>query len=122
MSLSRTWGSFGQRAHDAPVARPVYVPLQRFIETEWLGSALLFAATAVALVCANSPWAVGYQRLWDTTLTLDLGFLRISETLHHWINEGLMALFFFVVGLEIKREIFRGELSSVRGAALPVVA
>src|SRR5918997_3258252 len=86
------------------------------------GGMLLIVATAVALVWANSPWGEVYTALWHTKLTVGVGDASISKDLTHWINDGLMAVFFLVVGLEIKREVFVGELSSFRGAALPVVA
>ncbi|HEX2077719.1 MAG TPA: Na+/H+ antiporter NhaA, partial [Longimicrobium sp.] len=71
---------------------------------------------------ANSPWAAGYHHLWETELTLRLGADQLSYPLHHWINDGLMAVFFFLVGLEIKREALIGELASLRRAALPAAA
>ena len=83
---------------------------------------MLLAATAVALVWANSPWAGAYDALWHTPVTVGAGRLVLAMDLHHWINDGLMALFFFVVGLEIKRELLVGELASPRRAALPIAA
>ena len=83
---------------------------------------MLLTATAVALVWANSPWASRYDALWHTTLTVGAGDVGLSMDLHHWINDGLMALFFFVVGLEIKREVLVGELADARKAALPIAA
>ena len=80
------------------------------------------AAAVVALVWANSPFAASYVSLWDTRLTIGIGDLTFSMTLLHWINDGLMAVFFFVVGLEIKREVLVGELASVRRATLPIAA
>jgi Na+:H+ antiporter, NhaA family len=76
----------------------------------------------VALVWANSPWGESYAALWHTKLTVGIGDFSLTKDLTHWINDGLMAIFFLVVGLEIKREVLVGELSSVRGAALPVAA
>jgi NhaA family Na+:H+ antiporter len=83
---------------------------------------LLLVATIVALVWANSPWSAGYYDLWHTNLTVGSGSWGISEDLQHWVNDALMAVFFFIVGLEIKRELVVGELREVRAAALPVVA
>jgi NhaA family Na+:H+ antiporter len=80
------------------------------------------AAAAVALVCANSALASDYAALWETKLSLTIGPWAMSETLLHWINDGLMAIFFLVVGLEIKREVLVGELASIRRAALPIAA
>ena len=83
---------------------------------------MLLACTVLALAWANSPWADSYTRIWDTPGTVGLGEFSIRETLRHWINDGLMAVFFFVVGLEIKREVLVGELAAVRRAALPLAA
>ena len=79
-------------------------------------------AALVALIWANSAWSAGYERLWDTPLTLRLGSWALAGDLRRWVNDGLMTLFFFVVGLEIKRELVTGELRDRRAAALPVVA
>jgi NhaA family Na+:H+ antiporter len=95
--------------------------LESFIHSETSGSILLFAATVVALVWANSPWSASYFALWKIPLKIGLRPL-FSMSLHHWIDDGLMALFFLVVGLEIKREIVKGELSSFRQAVLPILA
>lgn len=111
-----------------PLRRPqkaVAGVLQAFTEfarLEASGGIVLFAAIAIAMVWANSPWSETYTRLWETELSFGFGNAILSETLHHWINDGLMAIFFFVVGLEIKREIMAGELNSPRQAALPVIA
>jgi Na+:H+ antiporter, NhaA family len=95
--------------------------LERFVHSETSGSILLFGATVVALVWANSPWSASYFALWKLPLKLGRRPL-FSMDLHHWIDDGLMVLFFLVVGLEIKREIVKGELSTFRQAALPVMA
>jgi Na+:H+ antiporter, NhaA family len=95
--------------------------LERFIQSEISGSILLFAATVVALVWANSHWSASYFALWKLPLQLGRRPL-LAMDLHHWIDDGLMVLFFLVVGLEIKREIVKGELSSFRQAALPIMA
>jgi Na+:H+ antiporter, NhaA family len=95
--------------------------LEQFVHSETSGSILLFAATVVALAWANSPWSSSYFAFWK--LPLPLGSRPLfSMDLRHWIDDGLMVLFFLVVGLEIKREIVKGELSSFRQAALPIVA
>lgn len=94
---------------------------ERFVHDETTGSVLLFGATVAALVWANSPWSASYFALWKLPLSLGRRPL-LSMDLHHWIDDGLMALFFLVVGLEIKREIVKGELSSYRQAALPIMA
>ena len=95
--------------------------LERFVHSETSGSVLLFGATVVALVWANSPWSRSYFAIWKLPLNLG-GRPLFSMDLHHWIDDGLMVLFFLVVGLEIKREIIKGELSSFRQAALPIMA
>jgi Na+:H+ antiporter, NhaA family len=97
-------------------------PLTDFLREEAAGGVALFIATLVALVWANSPGSDAYESLWKTGLTLGGGGLSITEDLRHWINDGLMAVFFFVVGLEIKRELVTGELNSRRAATLPAVA
>jgi Na+:H+ antiporter, NhaA family len=95
--------------------------LERFVESETSGSVLLFGATVVALVWANSLWSASYFALWKLPLKIGRHPL-FSMDLHHWIDDGLMVLFFLVVGLEIKRELIKGELSSFRQAALPIMA
>ena len=100
----------------------VLLPFQEFVRTEASSGILLIICTVAALIWANSPWADSYTSLWQTKLTVDLGGFGLSKSLLLWINDGLMAVFFFVVGLEIKREVLAGELSSPRQAALPIVA
>jgi NhaA family Na+:H+ antiporter len=95
--------------------------LERFVQSETSSSVLLFGATVVALVWANSPWSASYFALWKLPVQIGRRPL-LSMDLHHWIDDGLMVLFFLVVGLEIKREIVKGELSSFRQAALPIMA
>jgi NhaA family Na+:H+ antiporter len=97
-------------------------PLERFLQIEAASGLLLLFAALVALVWANSPFAHSYERLWETKLTLGLGPWLSAKPLHFWLNDGLMVVFFFVVGLEIRREMHHGELSEPRRAALPVVA
>lgn len=105
------------------VARRVVQPLQSFLEAEASSAILLLAAAAVALVWANSPWQDSYERLWGTDVSLRLGtWAPLSEDLRHWVNDGLMSLFFLVVGMEIKRELTTGELRDPRAAAVPVIA
>jgi len=104
-----------------PIER-ILSPFQRFARTESSGGIVLIACTLAALAWANSPWWGGYERLWATELAFSLGGTGVSHSLHHWINDGLMAVFFFVVGLEIKREVLVGELASVRKATLPIAA
>jgi NhaA family Na+:H+ antiporter len=105
----------------SPIGR-ILSPFQRFAATESSGGIVLIACTVAALVLANSPWAGAYHHLWETELGLSVGGFRMAYSLHHWINDGLMAVFFFLVGLEIKREFLIGELASPRRAALPIAA
>jgi NhaA family Na+:H+ antiporter len=107
---------------DRPVARAVSQPVVRFLQIEAAGGILLLAATAAALVWANSPWSAGYHHLWAREVSLEVGPLHLAEDLEHWVNDALMALFFFVVGLEIKRELVDGRLQRLRDAALPGLA
>ncbi len=112
-------------ASDRPLARYVARPVREFLRVESAGSVLLLAATVVALLWVNLPvdgWASGYDQFWHTPLTIELGDWRIEESLQHWVNDGLMTLFFFVVGLEIKDELVHGDLRDPRTAALPIVA
>jgi len=109
------------KTKDRPIDR-ILSPFQEFFEQEASGGILLIIATIVALVWANSPWAESYQALWHTKVTISFGDLGLSKDLLHWINDGLMAVFFFVVGLEIKREVMVGELASPRRAILPIMA
>ena len=101
--------------------RKIVYPLQEFIRAEAFSGVLLMLITLLALAWANSPWATTYLNTWNTTLTLQLGDYGLSKAAILWINDGLMAIFFFVVGLEIKREMLTGELSSFRSAAFPVM-
>ncbi len=97
-------------------------PIERFMHVEAAGGIVLLACTVVALVIANSPFADAYHHFWETEIGITVGGLRLSHSIEHWINDGLMALFFFVVGLEVKRELVLGELRDPRRAALPLVA
>src|SRR5215218_3398295 len=97
-------------------------PLRDFLHTEAAGGSALVAAAVVALVWANSPWSASYVDLWQTRLVVDLEGHALDLDLRHWINDGLMAVFFFVVALEIKRELVDGELRDPRRAALPAIA
>ncbi|MGZ8381923.1 MAG: Na+/H+ antiporter NhaA [Nitrospira sp.] len=107
---------------DSPFVQPVVEPFQKFIHAETAGGILLLAATIAAMIWANSPWAASYTEFWHTPVSLVVGSHTLTETLLEWINDGLMAMFFFVIGLEIKREILVGELASWRQAVLPLAA
>lgn len=103
----------------SPIER-LLSPFGRFMRTESAGGVVLIVSTIAALAAANSPWADAYHALWETVLSFRLGTHALAYSLHDWINDGLMAVFFFLVGLEIKREVLVGELASARRAALPI--
>jgi Na+/H+ antiporter NhaA len=102
-------------------ARSLQTPLREFLRTETGGAAVLLAATVAALVWVNVD-ASSYDSLWGTTLTIDLGGAGVALDLRHWVNSGLMTFFFFVVGLEARREFDLGELRERRRLALPLLA
>ena len=104
-----------------PIAR-VLGPMQEFVNRSAASGIVLLGATILALIIANSPLAGPYQALLHTELGVEFGPFVLREDLLHWINDGLMAVFFFLVGLEIKREVLVGELASPRAAALPIAA
>ena len=93
-----------------------------FVRSETSSGVLLGLCVVIALVWSNSPWAASYNELWHAKAGFTLGEFSLKLSLHHWINDGLMALFFLLVGLEIKREILSGELNSVKRAMLPIAA
>jgi NhaA family Na+:H+ antiporter len=105
------------RAHDA-----IWTSVYRFTHTEAFGGALLLFATVIALAWANSPWAASYAEVWHTHIRVGIGSHEINHSAVEWINDGLMCVFFFLVGLEIKREMLTGELASARRAAFPIAA
>src|SRR5205809_7231741 len=107
---------------NAPPIERLLRPIQAFSKLEAAGGILLIACTIAALVWANSPWAASYFHLWHIHMTVGFGSAQLSEELHYWINDGLMAVFFLIVGLEIKREALVGELASFQKAALPIAA
>ncbi|MFM7900922.1 MAG: Na+/H+ antiporter NhaA, partial [Bacteroidota bacterium] len=88
--------------------------LLKLMQDSRMAGVLLLAAAIVSVVIANSPWALSFHHLLETPIGISFGDGSFSKTLHHWINDGLMAIFFFVVGLELKREIIAGELSDMR--------
>lgn len=110
------------RTQPNPPIQRVISPITRFMHAETSGGIVLMACAVIALIWANSPWSASYHDLWQVKLTIGVPGFAISETLIHWINDGLMAVFFFIVGLEIKREVLVGELASPRQAALPIAA
>ena len=105
-----------------PLAERVVRPFHEFAAAESAGGIVLLACTALALGWANSPWSESYFSLWEHSLSVGFEGAQLTKSLHHWINDGLMVVFFFLVGLEIKREMRVGELSSLRHALLPVLA
>jgi NhaA family Na+:H+ antiporter len=113
----------GTAAHwtETPLAR-VLGPMQDFIAQSQSGGVALFVMMVLALVLANSPLAGWYHALLETHIQIAVGPFAIDESVLHWINDALMAIFFFVVGLEIKREVLVGELAHPRAAALPIIA
>jgi Na+:H+ antiporter, NhaA family len=106
----------------ARAVRRVVDPLKEYLHAEAAGGLVLLAATVVALAWANSPLSGAYHAVWNHELTIGVGRFAITEDLRHWISDGLMTLFFFVVGLEIKRELATGELRNPRLAAAPALA
>lgn len=112
------------RAETNPEKRsPIVGPLAEFLAAETTGALVLLVATAAALIWANSEHSAAYERLWTTQLAIRLGEdTLLTLDLRHWVNEALMAVFFFVVGLEIKRELVDGELADRRRAAVPIAA
>jgi NhaA family Na+:H+ antiporter len=106
----------------SPLARHIVRPAQEFIHQEGAAGRLLIVAALVGLVLANSPLAGTYQALWETEVGLRIGSLAVEYPLLEWVNSGLMAIFFYLVTLEVKREFIDGTLASRRDATLPVVA
>jgi len=97
-------------------------PLRDFLATEASGAILLATGAIVALAWANSPWSASYEELWSSRAAITVAGHTLDLDLRHWINDGLMTVFFFVVGLEIKREMTDGHLASRRAALLPAAA
>jgi Na+:H+ antiporter, NhaA family len=116
----RIFGRLRARALQNPLAKDVALPVQELIRIEQMAAIPLLIGTVVALVWANSPWEASYHSLWSATLSYDLGFVAYEDHLAHWVNNALMPLFFFVMGLEIKREVVHGRLRTPRLAALPI--
>ncbi|HEV8297261.1 MAG TPA: Na+/H+ antiporter NhaA [Acidimicrobiales bacterium] len=97
-------------------------PLADFLHTEAAGGVVLVAATIVAVVWANSPWRDSYGDVWNTHVRLGVGTHELDLSAREWVNDALMTIFFFIVGLEIKRELVEGELRDRRKASLPAIA
>jgi len=107
---------------DRFVATVFAQPVQRFMQLETAGALVMLLAAVLALVWANSPWGGGYLAFWSTPLDITAGLFHLELDLREWVNDGAMALFFFLVALEIKRELVLGELREPRAAALPALA
>ena len=114
---ARTYGALQVNLRESLFTRALVLPIQEFIHIQGMSSILLLGAAIAALIWANSPWHDSYHHVWELELTLS----SIKLPVHAWINDALMAIFFFLVGMEIKQEIVHGELSDVRKAALPIV-
>lgn len=112
----------GSWAPARQLVRRAWAPVERFLAVEAAGGIILLVAAALALVWANSPARDTYSALWHVPLGFQLGSWSFERDLHFWINDGLMTIFFFVVGLEIRREMHAGELSELRRATLPLAA
>lgn len=112
-----------QAQHVAPLpGRRLPRPVRRFLDTEASSGILLLTGALIALVWANSPWSASYESLWHTDINMNFGRYVLEGDLHHWVNDALMVVFFFVVGLEIKRELVHGKLRDPRTAAMPAFA
>lgn len=101
---------------------PLLNPAQAFLSAESAGGIVLLVAAVAALIWANSPWGDGYEHFWHTQIAVSFAGHAHAMSLEHWVNDGLMVIFFLLVGLEIKRELLFGELASLRRAALPIAA
>jgi NhaA family Na+:H+ antiporter len=112
----------GDKTRERGNAQRLLDPLREFLHAEAAGGVVLAIAAVAALVWANSPAAESYRALWEHKLTIGPGTAAVTEDLRHWVNDGLMAMFFFVIGLEIKRELVAGELRDPGAALLPVLA
>ncbi|HIP46442.1 MAG TPA: Na+/H+ antiporter NhaA [Campylobacterales bacterium] len=102
--------------------KKVSMPFEHFLHAQTTTGMVLMFMTVLALILANTPFAETYAHFFHTKVDLTVGSWELSHTIHHWINDGLMAIFFFIIGLEIKREILVGELSNIKVAILPILA
>jgi NhaA family Na+:H+ antiporter len=100
----------------------IATPFEHFLHAQTTTGLVLMVMTIVALLLANSPLSEAYAHFFHMKIDLNVGSWALSHSLHHWINDGLMAIFFFIIGLEIKREILAGELSNMKVAILPILA
>lgn len=111
-----------QQTNGRQLAGQLSGPLRHFLATESGSALVLVVATAVALLWANSPWSAGYTATWDTAASVQLGSLGLEMSIGHWIGDGLMVLFFFVIGLEVRRDLAIGELTDRSRVVLPLLA
>lgn len=100
----------------------IIAPVNKFIHLEYTGGIVLFASVLIAIIWANSSYHEAYHHLWEIKLSIGIDQYVLNKPLHIWINDGLMAIFFFVIGLELKREFIDGELSTLKKAGLPMMA
>jgi Na+:H+ antiporter, NhaA family len=105
-----------------PIDNILLKPLSRFINNSTSSGIVLFATAVIAMILANSPLQDAYHHFWHHTFSIGFNEYIVSKSLHHWINDGLMSIFFFVIGLELKKEIMMGELSKPKNAVLPICA
>lgn len=105
-----------------PMVKKILTPFQKFVSIESFSGMLLFGATVVALVLANSPLSDNFKAIWDYRIGVGSTDFQLVKPLLHWINDALMSVFFFLIGLEIKRELMIGELNSVKKATFPLIA
>ena len=118
----RSRGTLRAQADRSYVSRAIILPVQKYMHTESIGGIVLLIATVAALGWANSPWREEYHHILELHLHIDVTIFAVDLSIEEWINDGLMALFFFVIGLEIKREVLYGQLSTLKSAALPAIA
>lgn len=104
------------------IEKTILSPFQKFVKTESLAGVLLFGAAIIALIWANSPYSVFYERLWQYEIGISFQDFELRKPLILWINDGLMAIFFFLIGLELKRELLIGEINTLKKAAFPFMA
>jgi NhaA family Na+:H+ antiporter len=112
----RTYGAMQMKLRESLITRALVMPVQEFIHIQGVSSVVLLGAAIIALLWANSPWSESYHHVWEMELSLS----KLQLPIHEWINDALMAAFFFLVGMEIKHEIVHGELSDIRKASLPL--
>ena len=109
-------------ASDRPMAKMVGRPIEQFLRTESASGVLLLGVAIIAMIWVNSAWSGSYETLWGTHISINIGPFEIEEDLRHWVNDALMVIFFFVVGLEVKYELVAGHLRDPKAAALPILA